>query len=259
VIVAGWALFPLAWIVTSSLKPQLITPNPEFLPTHPTFRYYERVVRYTPFFVQLMNSISTAVGATAVAVLVGSLAAYVLSRLYYGRETKTTRMIIVVYMFPTILLAIPYYVLAATINMLDQLAFLTFTYSTMNLAFVIWMLKAFFDTIPIELDEAATIEGANTFQIFFKVILPLAAPGLVAAAIFVFMASWNEFLLPLLLTSSDLKRTLPVALYSYMGQELLQIGELLAAATMMTIPEAVFAYFVQKWLVTGLTAGAVKG
>ncbi|MEG1640751.1 MAG: carbohydrate ABC transporter permease, partial [Ruthenibacterium sp.] len=171
---------------------------------------------------------------------------------------RITRLIILAYMFPPILLVVPYFTLMSSAKMTNSLMGLVIVYLSFTIPYCVWMLTGYFNDIPISIEEAAKIDGASKLKTFSKITLPLAAPGIVATAIFAFINSWNEFLYSLVLISSGAKKTVSVALYSLTGGETIRYGEMMAASVIVVLPSMLLFFLIQKRLVGGLTGGAVK-
>jgi multiple sugar transport system permease protein len=255
--------FPLFWMISTSFKPKTeiyVTP-PTLLPMTWTLQNYVDLFWITKFGYYYRNSIIVAVCATLLAITVGSLAAYSLSRFKFLGFALYLRIILFTYMLPSVLLMIPLYVLAVDVGLQDTLLGLIIANSTSALPFTIWLLRSYFATIPVELEEAAMIDGSGRFGAFRRVVLPLALPGIIATGLFAFTAAWNEFLYALVFINTDDLRTLPVGLNSWIGGGDSQMdvwSMLLAAAVLTTAPVLVFYGLVQRHLVVDLSAGGTK-
>jgi arabinogalactan oligomer / maltooligosaccharide transport system permease protein len=211
------------------------------------------------FLRHAMNSLIVALATTVLGVVLSCTAAYALSRFRFpGRKAGLTTFL-VVQMFPATLLLLPLYVILDKLGLLNSLAGLVLVYSTTAIPFCVWTLKGYFDTLPRELEEAARIDGASTWMIFRKIILPLARPGIAVTALFSFMTAWNEFIMASTFMTDESKYTLPVLIQSSVGQFSADWGLFAAGAVVTSIPVMVAFYVLQKYLVGGLTAGAVKG
>jgi len=255
--------FPLFWMISTSFKPKTeiyVTP-PTLLPMAWTIQNYVDLFWITKFGYYYRNSIIVAASATLLSITVGSLAAYSLSRFKFLGFGLYMRIILFTYMLPSVMLMIPLYVLAVDVGLQDSLVGLIIANSTSALPFTIWLLRSYFATIPVELEEAAMIDGSGRFGAFSRVVLPLALPGIIATGLFAFTAAWNEFLYALVFISTDELRTLPVGLNSWIGGGDSQMdvwSMLLAAAVLTTAPVLVFYGLVQRHLVVDLSAGGTK-
>jgi ABC-type glycerol-3-phosphate transport system permease component len=255
--------FPLFWMISTSFKSktEIYVSPPTLLPTMWTLQNYIDLFWITKFGTYYRNSIIVASSATLLSISVGSLAAYSLSRFRFLGFALYLRLILFTYMMPSIFLMIPLYILAVQVGLQDTLLGLIIANSTSALPFTIWLLRSYFRTIPIELEEAAMIDGCGRFTAFSKVVLPLALPGIIATSLFAFTAAWNEFLYALVFINTDDRRTLPVGLLSWVGKGDSQMdvwSMLLAAAVLTTAPVLVFYGLVQRHLVVDLSAGGTK-
>jgi multiple sugar transport system permease protein len=261
-VLAGYlllVLFPIYWIIVSSFKIPVDTlavpPVWFFTPTLDAYHNVFAVNNYLRFF---LNSAIVGVGTVAIALSFGSLAAYALDRVPFrfsglvSYGLLTTRMI-----FP-IVYAIPLFNLMRHANLLETRTGLIIAYTTFSLPYAVWIMQGFFNGIPVELDEAAMIDGCSRFSAFWRVILPVAGPGLAAASIFILMLAWNEFLFALILAGGGAAKTLPVAAAQLIGQREIQWNELCAVATVTIVPMVFFFILFQKHLIKGMIAGAVK-
>jgi arabinogalactan oligomer/maltooligosaccharide transport system permease protein len=211
------------------------------------------------FGIQLWNSIWVSLASTLVGVLLAVSAAYAFSRFRFPGRKATLMAFLVTQMFPGTMMMIPLYILLDTFGLLDQSMGLILVYATTSLPFCVWMLKGYFDTIPKDLEEAALIDGASRFQIFWRIILPLARPAIAVTALFSFMTAWNEFVLAKTFMTREVLYTLPVVLRGYVGKEDVQWGFFAAGAILVSVPVMALFFALQRQLVSGLTTGAVKG
>ena len=262
VILLILAIFPLFWLISTSLRSGLDVYNPSLFPTKVSFESYEFVIYHSPFFTWFINSVVVSLSAMGVSVIVASLAAYSMSRFVTKWKKVLSKSILLAYMFPPILLVLPLFMLFVRIGLLDKRIGLIFAYSMSNLPFAMWLLAAYFETIPKEIDEAARIDGAGNNYIFWRMIIPMAAPGLATSAIFVFINAWNEFVLALTLINSDANKTLPIGLYAQMGGkagELVLWNNRMATSALVILPMLLLFLTLNKYITKGLTAGALKG
>lgn len=254
-------LFPLYWMVVSSLKPaaELFAWPPQLTPAHPSLFFYRKIMSATLFSEYGTNSLFIALATTTLSLILGTLGAYSLSRFRYPGRHTLGRLVLFTYMFPSTLLVIPLFVLMTRLQLVNSHAGLIISYTTFLLPFILWLLKGFFDGLPMDMEEAALVDGCNRLQALHHIVLPLAAPGVAAASMVAFLSAWNEYLFASVFILSDRLRTLPVGIASYVTGEYVLWGEMLAATTLVSIPVVIFAGLTQRYLVAGLTAGAVKG
>jgi len=251
---------PFYYVVTSSFKvPQeVIARTPTLIPQSFTLQHYEKLLRSSAFPTYLGNSILVASGTMLICVVLSTLAAYGLYRMQLPGSKYLFRIILVAYAFPGILLLIPLYGMLSQLGLIDHLAALIVVNVTFAAPFAVWMLRAFFTTIPLELEEAAALDGASRLQTLTRIVLPLAAPGVASVAIFAFITAWTEYMFASVLILSDANRTVPVGLAGIIGQYQVDWGLLLAGATVTMLPVLILFSLVGRTFVEGLTAGAVK-
>ena len=251
---------PFYYVFTSSIKaPQeIIARVPTLSPHSFTLEHYQKLLRSSAFPTYLWNSVLVALGTMAITVFLATLAAYGLYRLRFPGRNFMFRVILVTYAFPGVLLLIPLYGMMSSLGLIDRLTALIIINVTFAAPFAVWMLQAFFGTIPLELEEAAALDGANRIQIILRVLLPLAAPGVASVAIFAFIMAWTEYMFASVLIISDAQRTVPVGLAGIIGQYQIDWGLLLAGATLTALPVLLLFSLVGRNFVEGLTAGAVK-
>ena len=259
-VLAVFAAFPLVWILLSSIKGKgEITGDPTaFLPKSITLENYRIVLQQLNFTNNIANSIVIAGLTTVIAIVISALGAYGVVRFFPKFGKKLTRVLITTYMFPPILLAVPYSIIMGKIGMMNNRLGLVIVYLSFSVPYAIWLLVGFFQTVPLDVEEAARVDGANKLVVFGKVVLPIVAPGIVAVAIYTFINAWNEFLYSLILMNSSSKMTVAVALKSLEGQEVLDWGVMMAASALVVIPSVVFFMLIQRKIAGGLAAGSVK-
>ena len=259
-ILAVIAAFPLVWILLSSIKSknELAGDPTSFFPKHISFENFRIVFEQLNFGRNVGNSILVAGSTTLVAIAISALGAYGIVRFFPRFCKKLTRVLITTYMFPPILLAVPYSIIMGKAGLMNSRIGLVIVYMSFSVPYAIWLLVGFFQTVPIDIEEAARIDGANKMQVFYRVVLPIVAPGIVAVAIYTFINAWNEFLYSLILINSSEKATVAVALKSLEGQEVLDWGVMMAASAVVVIPSVIFFMLIQKKIAGGLAAGAVK-
>jgi multiple sugar transport system permease protein len=256
-----FCLFPFYWMINTSLKtgPDLSTAS--LYPPNPTLSNYDSIFSNNDFTTALKNSAIVAFMTTALSLIVGSFCAYALARLRIRFKFLILATILTITTFPQITIAAPIFKLWRDIGLYNTLTGLIIPYLTFALPLSIYILTSFFREIPRDLEEAALVDGATNFQAFYKVVVPLAAPGLATAGILTFIAAWNEFLLAITLTSSPAKRTVPAAIAFFTGSTQYEqpLGTISAASVTISIPLIIMVLVFQKRIVAGLTAGAVKG
>ena len=251
---------PFYYVVTSSIKaPQeIISRVPTLIPQSFTWQHYAKLFRSSAFPTYLLNSVIVATISMLICVILSTLAAYGLYRLRLPGNQMLFRIILVTYAFPGVLLLIPLYGMLSAMGLIDSRLALVIVNVTFTAPFAVWMLQAFFTTIPLELEEAAALDGASRLVALVRVVLPLAAPGVASVAIFAFITSWTEYMFASVLIISDANRTVPVGLAGIIGQYQVDWGLLLAGATVTMVPVLILFSLVGRNFVEGLTAGAVK-
>ena len=259
-ILAIIAMFPMVWILLTSVKGkgEMMGDPTAFLPKSLTLDNYRTVIQQLGFGGNVVNSIIVAMSTTLIAILISALGAYGVVRFFPKFGKLMTRVLITTYMFPPILLAVPYSVIMGKVNLMNSRVGLVIVYLSFSVPYAIWLLVGFFQTVPLEIEEAARVDGANKLQVFGKVVLPIVAPGLVAVAIYTFINAWNEFLYSLILMNSSDKMTVAVALKSLEGQEVMDWGVMMAASAMVVIPSVIFFMLIQKKIAGGLASGSIK-
>ncbi|BAO92192.1 ABC transporter permease [Caballeronia cordobensis] len=258
VIVFMSSVFPFYWMVTTSLKSQsdALAYPPKWL-FSPTFHHYSAALFEHDVAGSLLNSLIIASSTTVLAILLGAPAAYALARYEFRGKEDLWFWFISNRMVSPVVLAVPFFLIATKLELVDTHIVLILLYLTFSLPIVVWICTDQFRNIPVELDEAARLDGASPWRVFWRINLPLAMPGIVVSAIFAFIFSWNDLLYALVLTRSD-AITSPVAATSYMSGYELPWGEIMATGTLIVLPMVVFALAVSGRLVQGLTMGAVK-
>ncbi len=255
-------LFPLLWVVASSLKPtqEIYSGSPTILPQHVTLDHYQTVIDGQQIFRSMWNSVVVGGISTILVIFLAVPSAYAMVRYKSILNNGILGWILVSQIFPVILVMIPLYVLLRHIGLTDTLTGLTLIYVVWSLPFVLWMMHGYVKSIPLELEEAAVMDGATRMQVIFKVLTPLLLPAIGAAALFSFISAWNEFFFALVLMKSPTLATLQVELARYTGMEgQARTGPLAAASVIATIPSVLLFVFMRKWFTTGLISGALKG
>ena len=261
VLVVLYALFPVLWILSLSLKPTSTVKDGKLIPTEITVDNYRGIFRGDLFGPALRNSIGIGLITTVIAVVIGAMAAYAVARLDFPGKRLLVGVALLIAMFPQISLVSPLFDISRALGLFNTWPGLIIPYITFALPLAIYTLSAFFREIPWDLEKAAKMDGATPFQAFRKVIVPLAAPGIVTAAILVFIFAWNDLLLAISLTATTASITAPVAIANFPGssQFVEPTGSIAAGAMVITVPIIVFVLIFQRRIVAGLTSGAVKG
>ncbi|MGI5835852.1 MAG: carbohydrate ABC transporter permease [Chloroflexota bacterium] len=261
---AIWTLFPMYWMFSTSLKDDLAvfkTP-PDLWPAQVTTVSYENLSSssFTPIPVFFKNSVITSIGTVIIAVVLAVFAGYALSRLRFRFRRTTLIGILMTQMFPLVVLLIPMYLIYVRAQLLNTYLGLILAFTSFTLPFGIWMIKGFVDTVPVEIEEAAMVDGCNRLQAMRLVVFPLIIPGVVATAVFAFLDAWNNLLFPLTLVNEVTMKTLPPGMILAFGGEFKHDWSgMMAASTIVTIPVIIGFVLIQRYLVEGLTGGAVKG
>jgi multiple sugar transport system permease protein len=260
-VVVLYALLPVLWTVSLSLKDPATIADGELVPREWTLANYAGILTNGDFIRGLVNSIGIGLISTLIAVVFGTMAAYAVARVRFAGKRTLIGLALLIAMFPQISLVTPLFQIERTFGIFNTWPGLIFPYVTFALPLTIYTLSAFFREIPWELEKAAKMDGATTFQAFRQVIAPLAAPGVVTTAILAFILCWNDFLFAISLTSSNAARTAPATIASFTGSTQFEdpTGSISAAAVVITIPIVLFVLVFQRRIVSGLTSGAVKG
>lgn len=255
-------MFPFLWMLISSIKPlselfgdQAFTPYT----AEPTLQNYVSVFTQYPFVRYLWNSLVVAGVTTIYTILVAAFAAYAIARLNFKGKPIILGIVLSVSMFPQIATISPIYIFLKNVGLTNSYLGLIIPYTTFTLPLSIWILVTFFRQIPFDLEEAAKVDGASLMQTYWKVILPLAVPGIFTTAILVFIAAWNEFLFALTINTSENFKTVPVGIAMFQGQYTIPWGEISAATVVVTVPLVIMVLMFQRRIVSGLTSGSVKG
>jgi multiple sugar transport system permease protein len=258
---------PLIWMISSAIKPvdDLFVIPPQWIPENPTLSAFDSVIsgdlgQDSLFPDYFRNSLIVTAGTTLLALFVATLAAYALSRYPFRGSNKLMLSILSLQMFPQAMLLISFYIIFLQLRLLNTFQGLVLANATFAVPFSIWMLKGFFDTVPREIEEAALIDGCTRFSVLPRIVLPLVTPGLLAAGVYTFLIAWDEYLFAATLMVQPEMRTLPPGIIqSFVGQFYLNWPNVMAASVLITIPVTIIFVIFQKYLVQGLTAGAVKG
>jgi multiple sugar transport system permease protein len=260
-IIVLFAVFPILWAFLTSVKREeaIITRVMQYIPQEVTFENYVAIWTRSNFPTLLTNSVVVTALTTIICAVIGTLASYAIARFQFRGRRELMLFYLVIRMFPAVMIIIPLFILMRNLGLLDSRLGLALAYTTFLLPVFIWMMKGFFDAVPLELEDAARIDGCSRIGAMVRVILPLVVGGLTATAVFVAIGAWNEFLFALMMTTSTGSRTWPVGLQLMVGEFQLPWGSLAAGGIISIIPVILLFALVQRALVRGLTAGAVKG
>ncbi len=252
--------FPMFWMVSSSFMPygELFGRDLRLLPSSPTLQHYRDLLVRTDFALYFRNSLIVALLATAGSVMLAILAGYGMTRFRFRGREVISKLVLFTYMFPPILVAIPLFVLLKSAGLTNSLFGLALAHVSFALPLAMWLSIIFFNAIPIELDEAAMIDGASRLTVLIRIILPVALPGVIATAVFSFVLSWNDYLFSLLLIVSERHKTLPVGVAGFQDATSVEWGLIMAGGVLITAPVLLAFAFVQRWLIQGLSAGGIK-
>ena len=258
-----YTLFPFYWAIVSSLTPDndLYVYPVRFFPTTLTWEHYDAVLDDSTFMRALLNSTIVSFGTVLLALLFGTLSAYAIGRLQFRGRTPVLYLILSMTMFPAIAIVGSLFTFLRTFNLFNSLQGLIVVYLTFSLPFIVWVLTNFFRAMPPELEQAALVDGATPMRALWDVLLPMAIPGLVTTGLLAFIGAWSEFLFALSFTISDEARTVQVAIAQFTGAQDFELpfAKRMAAAVVVTMPLIVGVLIVQRRIISGLTAGAVKG
>ncbi len=253
-------IFPFIWLVLTSVRPEadLFLDSFQLFTESITFESYRTLLATTDFPRYILNSLFVCLTATFLTVTIGLLAAYSFSRRNFPYRNVLLMIVVFTQLFPFIILITPVYAIFFRLALVNTYHGLIIAYIAITLPFAVYMLLGYLDSVPRELDEAAIIDGCSTFGVIFRVVLPVAMPGVIATAIYAFALAWNEFLFSLTLMTQNELKTVPVGLASFFGQYTTQWNLVMAASVFATIPTVIIFLFLQRQLVSGLAAGAVK-
>lgn len=269
ILVLLFIYVPVAWLVISSIssRAELLSTPIHWIPQNPTFQNYFNILFPSEgvsevaktFRITLGNSLLVATSVTVIALVFGSLASYAMVRLNFPFRKSLLVGILGTRMIPEISLVIPLYLFATRVGLYNKPGILIITYLSFALPFAIWLMAAFFQSVPVELEDAARIDGCSRLETFVKIILPVSTPGLVSTGLFVFLTAWDEFFFALIMTSTVAAKTVPVAIAEFTGRYVVDIGGMMTGGVLAAIPPVLLSLIFQRYIVSGLTAGAVKG
>jgi len=251
---------PLVWMISTAFKPQVewFASPPDFLPAHPSLDNFAKLASGT-FPRYFLNSAVVGLLATIPAVAIAVGAAYAMAALRFRGRGPLIGVILITQLIPTAVMVLPLYMTASRLGALDSLLTLAVAYMSFTTPVAAWLLFGFFSNLPFELQEAAEVDGCGKFEGFLRVLLPVAVPGIVATAVYVFFSSWQEFILALTFLSTKTNETLPIGILGFIGEHATDWGQLMAASVVITIPLFITFAYLQRFLIAGLSQGAVKG
>ena len=261
VVMLVWTLMPFYWMVATSLKKdkEIYGFEATLIPRQPNLDAYRRLFAQTPFVLYLRNSTVIAVSTTVASLVFGCLGAYALARLRFRGRAVIARGLIFTYLVPQSLLFIPLFAVMSTLALTDTLKGLTLAYLGFTLPFCTWLLLGYFRSVPLELEEAALVDGCSRLGALVRIILPMSLPALAVVAFFSFTQAWNEFLYANVFVNSVEARTITMGLTLFVVEDVFFWGPMMAAACLATVPPVAVYLVFQRWVVKGLTLGAVKG
>ena len=256
-----FALFPLYWLLKIAITPEklIYTQGTALWPTSITLDNFRSVIFASDFMAYFRNSVTVSLVSAALTTVIAAAAGYAFSRFRFKGKSLVVVLLLITQMFPLLMIIAPIYKIVASLGLLNTLTSLIVVYTAFNIPFATFLMQSFFDGIPRDLDEAAMMDGCNRQQAFRKVILPLTLPGLAATLGFIFTAAWSELLFALMLINSNDSMTFPVGLLTFVSKFSVDWGQMMAAGVLALVPSCLFFVFIQRYLVQGLTAGAVKG
>ena len=261
VLMLLWTAIPFYWMIATSLKldKEIYGYEATLIPQRPTLANYATVFRETPYLLYLRNSVAVAVGSTLLSMIIAVLGAYAIARLNFPGRALLARTLVFTYLVPTSLLFIPMFALMSALRLTDSLHGLIIAYLGFDVPFCTWLLMGYFKSVPVELEEAARVDGCNRVGALLRVVLPMSLPALVVVTFFSFTHAWNEFLYAYVFTSTTGSRTVTTGLVNFMSQDVFFWGPLMASTVMSALPPVLMFLVFQRWVVKGLTLGGVKG
>jgi multiple sugar transport system permease protein len=256
-----WTAIPFYWMFATSLKhdKEIYGYEATLIPEKPTVANYITIIKDSPYLLFLRNSTVVAVSSTLLSIIIASLGGYAIARLNFPGRALLARLLVCTYLVPGSLLFIPLFAIMSMLHLLDSLAGLTIAYLGADVPFCTWLLMGYFRSVPVELEEAALVDGCNRVTALIRVVLPVCLPALVVVTFFSFTRSWNEFLYAYVFTSTNQARTITTGLVNFMSADVFYWGPLMASTVISALPPVIMFLLLQRWVVKGLTLGAVKG
>lgn len=261
IVLLIFVLFPYLWAILTSLKidSQIRSNESMFWPNPFTLKHYMEVITKTPFVKWYLNSTITAIVSTIVGIVAGAPAAFAITRFRFRGKNAISTSVFITYVVPATLLFIPFMVMMSKFHLNNSLTGISLIYTTMTVPFCTWVLIGFFRSIPEELSESALLDGCSKFGAFIKIDLPLVRPGLISVTLFSFNLAWMEYIYALTMLTNDMKKTLPIGISSLQIGDFFPWGKLMAAAVLTSIPIIILFIVLQRYFISGLTVGAIKG
>lgn len=255
-----FALVPIAWMISTSFKtyPETFSVPPTWIPETPTLDTFMNIWKDYPLATYFKNSLLIVIAATALSLTASTLTGYGITRIRFRGKTAFATFILTTQMFPSVMMVIPYFAILRQYGLVNTYTGLVLAYASFTIPLCSWMMIGYFRSISLELDDAAAIDGCTRFQTFYRIILPLTRPGLAATAIYAFLQGWNEYLFPLVLTTTNSMMPLSVGIGNMIGQYRIAWNDLMAASLVASLPLIVVFVLLQRHFVSGLAAGAVK-
>jgi multiple sugar transport system permease protein len=256
-----WTAIPFYWMFVTSLKydKEIYGYEATLIPEKPTVANYITIIKDSPYLLFLRNSTVVAVSSTLLSIIIASLGGYAIARLNFPGRALLARLLVCTYLVPGSLLFIPLFAIMSMLHLLDSLSGLTIAYLGADVPFCTWLLMGYFRSVPVELEEAALVDGCNRVTALIRVVLPVCLPALVVVTFFSFTRSWNEFLYAYVFTSTNQARTITTGLVNFMSADVFYWGPLMASTVISALPPVIMFLLLQRWVVKGLTLGAVKG
>ena len=256
-----WTAIPFYWMFVTSLKhdKEIYGYEATLIPETPTIANYITILKDSPYLLFLRNSTVVAVSSTVLSIIIASLGAYAIARLNFPGRALLARLLVCTYLVPGSLLFIPLFAIMSMFHLLDSLSGLTIVYLGADVPFCTWLLMGYFKSVPVELEEAALVDGCNRVTALIRIVLPVSLPAVVVVTFFSFTRAWNEFLYAYVFTSTNQAKTITTGLVNFMSADVFYWGPLMASTVLSALPPVIMFLLLQRWVVKGLTLGAVKG
>lgn len=260
IVLSLFIIVPVLWMISTAFKgeAQTYSPSPVWIPNPISLNSFNKFFGLYSFGKMTRNSLVTCLGSMVICTACACFSGYGVTRFKFRGRKQFMAFLLVTQTFPSVMLVVPFYAVLSTYHLTNSLLGLTIVYAATNIAFSTWMMTSYFETIPLELDEAARVDGANSFTIFWRIVLPLTVPGIAAVAIFVLINGWNEYMYSSILISKDALKTLTVGIVSLNTQNQVHWNDMMAASTMSCLPLIILFLCFQRYFIAGMTSGAVK-